>query len=86
MPGEVMYKDVVTLSQNGTAHDKSVGMGHGKGWWLVVPALTSEGKPEPVYDGLMIKFLSGVCKTIYFPEPYVRMLLKRNLTPTKAWI
>ena len=27
-----------------------------------------------------------VCKTIYFPGPYVRMLLKRNLTPTKAWI
>ena len=60
MPGEVMYEDVVTLSQKGTAHDKSVGMGHGKGRWLVVPALTPEGKPEPVYDGLMIKFLSGV--------------------------
>ena len=60
MTREVVYEYLLTVPQNFTVRDWINRLGHGRGGWLIVPALTCEDNPEPVNDCFTINFGYGV--------------------------
>ena len=60
MTGEVTDKDLAMVQKEVPIHERSGGLGHSKGVWLVAPAHPHGGERDPVNDWAKISFGSGI--------------------------